>query len=88
MKEYKRPPKNIPRSIGHYEEWIEACKGGEKAGSNFGWAGPLTETVQLGNLAILMDGKELKWDSKKFKITNSKEANQYLHRSYRDGWHL
>src|SRR6266850_3225843 len=46
-KEYQEPPKTIPRSPGHYLEWIQACKGGSAAGSNFGWAGPLTEPVLL-----------------------------------------
>ena len=27
-KEYKRPPKTLPRSIGHHKEWLEACKSG------------------------------------------------------------
>ena len=42
MQEYQRPAKSLPRSIGHHEEWIRACKGGEPAASNFDFAGPLT----------------------------------------------
>ena len=40
-KEYKRPPKTLPRSIGHHQEWIEACKTGSATRSNFDFAGTL-----------------------------------------------
>ena len=87
MKEYKRPPKTLPRSIGHRQEWIEACKGNGTPSTNFDYSGPLAETVLLGNVAIRTDEK-LYWDSENFKITNVPEANQYLHREYRRGWAL
>jgi hypothetical protein len=87
MKQYKRPPKTLPRSIGHYEEWIEACKGGKPAGCNFDIGGPLTEIILLGNIAI-RTGEKLSWDGKNMKITNVPEANDYLHYEYRDGWTL
>lgn len=78
----KLPPKTIPRSIGHYEEWIRACKGGEPAMSNFDYAGPFTEVVQLGNIA-LRTGKKICFDPDKFKITNDSDANKYLTHPYR-----
>jgi len=87
MKAYKRPPKTLPRSIGHYREWVEACKGGKPATSNFNYAGPLTEIVLLGNLAI-RTGKKLDWDGPNMKVTNVSEANEYIHRQYRQGWTL
>ncbi len=87
MKAYKRPPKTLARSIGHYKEWLEACKDGKEAGSNFDFAGPLTEVVLLGNIAIRM-GKRLIWDGPNMKVTNVPEANEYLHRQYRQGWTL
>ena len=87
MKAYQRPPKTLPRSIGHRQEWIEACKGGKAAGANFDYAGPLTETVLLGNIA-LRTGEKLYWDSENLKVTNMPEANNYIHREYRKGWSL
>jgi len=57
-KEYGAPPKKLPRSIGHYGEWIAACKGGQPGGSNFDWAGPLTEAVLLGNVALRQQLRE------------------------------
>ena len=87
MKEYKRPAKTLSRSIGHRQEWIEACKGGKPAGANFDYAGPLTETVLLGNIAI-RTGEKLYWDPENMKITNVSEANNYLRRQYRNGWSL
>lgn len=93
-KDFQEPPKTLPRSIGHYKEWIEACKGGKPGGSNFDWAGPLAETVLLGNVTLRvalrkeLTFKKLLWDSQAFKFTNCAEANQYLKREYRKGWTL
>ncbi len=87
-KEYKRPPKTLPRSIGHHQEWVQACKTGSATRSNFGFAGPLTEAVLLGSVCIRLGGEKLHWDSANLKITNVREANQYLHYKYREGWTL
>ena len=87
MQAYKRPPKTLPRSIGHHKEWIEACKGGKAAESNFDYSGPLTEVVLLGNLAIRA-GKKLYWDGANMKVTNVPEANEYIQHEYRQGWTL
>ena len=88
MKEYERPPKTIPRVIGtHEQDWVRACKGGKPACSNFDYAGPLTETVVMGNLAI-RSGKKLDWDGQNMKVTNVPEANEYVHYKYRQGWNL
>jgi predicted dehydrogenase len=85
MREYPQPDKTLPRSIGHYEEWLAACKGGAPGGSDFSFAGPLTEAVLLGNVALLTQ-KRLEWDGDKMEITNVPEANVLLRREYRDGW--
>jgi predicted dehydrogenase len=87
MKAYKVPPKTLPRSIGHHNEWVEACKGGKQPGSNFEFASLMTQVVLLGNVA-LRAGKKLSWDGANMKVTNVPEANEYLHRPYRDGWTL
>lgn len=92
MKEYNCPPKTIPRIDGgvesHEKNWVAACKGGEPACSNFDYAGPLSETVLLGNLAVLNPGKILNWDGQNMKVTNVQEANEYVCRQYREGWTL
>ena len=91
---YKAPAPHIPSSPGHEEEWILACKGGVPAGSDFEWAGPLTETVLLGNIALRNELKEklsiqsLNWDPDKFSFTNLPEADNFLHTDYRKGWSL
>jgi hypothetical protein len=76
------PEKTEAPSIGHKEEWIEACKGGVPAGANFDYAGPLTEMVLLGNLAV-RSGKRIEWDSKKMLCTNVPEVNEYVRKQYR-----
>jgi len=87
MKEFQPPPKILPRSPGHNREWIEACKGGNPAGAHFELAGPITEALLLGNVA-LRAGKKIKWDAPNLKIPNAPEAEKYLHRSYREPWNL
>jgi predicted dehydrogenase len=87
-KNYQRPPKTLPRSIGHHKEWLEACKGGPAPRSNFGFAGPLTEAVLLGSVCVRNGGDQLDWDSENLKITNDPDANQFLHYEYRKGWNL
>jgi hypothetical protein len=86
MQEYEMPEKTLPRSIGHHEEWIKACREGTPTESHFGFAGPLTEMLLLGIISVRLGGKKLDWDAKKMKITNAPEANGYLHYAYRDGW--
>ncbi len=60
--------------------------------SNFGFAGPLTEAVLLGSVAIRlggeMIGEKLHWDSANLKVTNVPQANHLLHYEYRQGWSL
>ena len=93
---YQDPAKKLPRIVGsdnpddnHKKEWIAACKAGDPsiALCNFDHAGPLTEAVLLGNIAILT-GKKIEWDGANMKVTNVPEANPLLHREYRKGWSL
>ncbi|MCP4758394.1 MAG: Gfo/Idh/MocA family oxidoreductase [Fuerstiella sp.] len=67
---------------GHSANWTMACKGEDTPMSSFDYAGPLSEIVVLGNIALTNPGRTLNWDSKKLKITNDEAANQslFLHR--------
>ena len=83
-----KPPEKLPRSPGHYQEWIDACKDGKPAGSNFvDHAGLLAAVVLMGNIAIRTQEKLL-WDAEKLRFTNSEAANQLLNPPYREGWTL
>ena len=82
------PPKPfIEKSKGHYAEWIHACKTGAPTTCNFEYAGWLTESNHLGNVAFRA-GKRLEWDAEKMKATNCSEAEQFIRREYRKGWKL
>jgi predicted dehydrogenase len=87
MNSYKKPAKTEERSIGHYEEWVGACKGGKPAGVEFGYGSMLTEIVLLGNLAIRA-GKKLDWDGINMKVTNDENANKLVREPYNNGWVL
>ena len=84
---FQPPPQTIPRSIGHHQEWIMACKTGKPTTCNFDYSGPLTETVLLGDVAYWV-GEKLEWDSEKLKATNCPEADRFIRREYRKGWTL
>ena len=72
-------------SIGHYEEWIRACKTGSPTSCNFDYSGALSEAVLLGNVAY-RTGQKIEWDAHALKAKGCKEAVNYVHREYRKGW--
>jgi len=80
-------PQTLPRRDGTWGEWLTACKGGEKAGCHFDWAGPLTEFVLLGNIA-LRTGKQIEYDAEAMRIPNAPEADALLRQPYHNGWTL
>jgi predicted dehydrogenase len=94
--EYKLPAEYLSRAPGastgsnhaaHVRDWIRACKGGAAACSNFNIAGPYTEWLVLGAIAVRFEGKLL-WDNAKGEITNNKEANKLVRPLYRKGWEV
>lgn len=90
--------KRVPE--GHYIQWVNACIAGfgkNELSSSFDYAGPLTESILMGNLALrswnikgakggFPGRKKLLWDAENMKITNFDEANQFVKRTYRDGY--
>jgi predicted dehydrogenase len=80
--------KTMERSPGHYEEWVEACRGGKRPAASFDYSGPMTETVLLGVLALRSPGTRLEWDSEHQKVKNAPELDQFVHVEYRKGWSL
>jgi predicted dehydrogenase len=88
MKEYKLPPKTIPRVAGsHEQDWVRACKAGKQAGANFEYSGLLTEICLLGNVAKRVDAR-IEWDGPNMKVANLPDANKYIQTPYREGWRL
>ena len=108
MKETALPAPYLPRvTEGHYLQWVNACKAGYENGktsSPFSYAGPFTESILMGNLAIrswLMKNPNLKgwddkylgrkkliWDAKAMKVTNFDEANDFVRGTSSPGWEL
>jgi predicted dehydrogenase len=84
------PPWPPPRDWGREDvqkDWVAAIKTGKTAPCHFGYAGPFTEAYLLGNVALRV-GHRIEWDPLAFRVTNCREANQYLFREYRRGWDL
>lgn len=108
MKETTLPAETLARvPEGHYLQWVNACiagHGNATTSSPFEFAGPFTESILIGNLAIrswmmrnpnltgqedkYLGRKKLIWDSNKMQITNFEPANQFVKREYREGWKL
>ncbi len=85
--DYKAPPENIPNSPGFHKEWINACKGGEQATCHFGYSGPMSETVLLGNTAYRAGGG-FDWNAAQFKPQGNAKAESFLQSYVRKGWEI
>jgi predicted dehydrogenase len=98
FKDFEKPEQTLPRipyNAGGDQrqkwEFVQTCKGEYKTGtmSNFAYAGHLTETILVGNLAIRSkEGSRIEWDAKNLKSTNMPGINKFVHREYRDGWSI
>jgi len=89
LKEIGKPPKMLERSPGHYKEFYLAAKGEKNLDfpkSNFLYAGPMCESILLGNVALKFPGKKLAWDGPNLTVTNIPEANKFINKEYRPGW--
>ena len=92
MTAFTRPPKTLPRvpdgAQGHEKNWLDAIRTHGQATSNFDYAGPFTEVVLLGNVALRFPGQRLMWDGANMQVTNVPEANQFVKPEFRTGWSL
>jgi predicted dehydrogenase len=82
-----RPPEKLPRSPGHHREWLDACKGGKPAASNFEYGARLTEIVLLGVLA-LRTGRRIEWDPVNLKAKGYPAADAFIKEESRKGWEI
>ncbi|MFN0097931.1 MAG: Gfo/Idh/MocA family protein [Gemmatimonadaceae bacterium] len=81
-------PVKYPRTEGVYKEWIAAAKNGTQPGSDFsGYAGPMTEMILIGCLAVRM-GRTLEMDPNTGMIKNVTPPTEWVNPTYRAGWSL
>ena len=76
------------KSPGHFKELTEAIRGNGKPMSNFDeYAGGLTETTLLGNLAV-WSGKRIEWDAQKMVATNNndEDVKKIVRHDYNNGY--
>jgi hypothetical protein len=75
-----------PESPGHVREWFNAMRDSKTpAMSNFpNYAGPLTETILLGNLAVWKRGR-VDWDPANLKPLNDPSLERIVKSEYRAG---
>ena len=72
----------------HYHAWVEAVLSNSKTTDSFEYAGPLSETVLLGNVATRVPGVLLEWDVEPMKFRNHPDAERLLTKTYREGWEI
>lgn len=84
---YLPPAPTLPRTEEHHIEWINACKGGPAAQSDFAYAATLTEGLLVGMLA-LRTGRRIEWDAKNMKATGVPEAGAFIKPAFRKGWEI
>jgi predicted dehydrogenase len=86
FKDFQKPAETLPRSPGHWVEWVNYAKGrGPVPGSNFQYSGWTTEANHLGNVAY-RTGKKIAWDYRTLRATNAPEAEPFIRKTYRKGW--
>jgi predicted dehydrogenase len=83
FRDFTRP---VIEEADHFTSWVDACVGDGKTTSNFGYAGPLTEAVLLGVIAIQFPKEQLQWDGRQGQFTHHADANEHLSSVYRSGW--
>ncbi len=86
-KGYTKPTATIPRSKGHHRDWLDACKGGPAASSNFAYGARLTELALLGVIALRL-GRRLDWDAERMEVKGNADAEPLIREPYRAGWEL
>lgn len=70
-----------------FSHFVDACLGGEMTTCHFLQSGPMTEAILLGTVAVRHPERWLDWEAGRLAIPNAPEAEQYLRRTYRAGWH-
>jgi predicted dehydrogenase len=87
FKGYPKPKPTLARSKGHHRDWLDACKGGPPASSNFEYGARLTELALLGALALRL-GRRVDWDTERMEARGISEAEAIIREPYRPGWEL
>ena len=88
MEGYTAPDPWLRRIDGNiHTDWLQACKGGLPACSNFEYSGPFTEMVNFGNLAVKF-GKKLEWDNIAGVVKDVPNPEEIVSKEYRKGWEL
>jgi hypothetical protein len=70
-------------SVSHYTTWVDACRGEGRTTSDFAYAGPLTETVLLGTIALRHPGADLTWKASEMQLGGNRDAAALLVKEYR-----
>lgn len=85
--DFERPEPFLPRSPGIHEEWLQGILSDTQPVANFEYAAPFTESMLLGNVAMRA-GERIEWDADRLRVTNSRQAQQWIDKEYRRGFEL
>jgi hypothetical protein len=81
-------PDLVPRD--HYHEFLDGVRTRQATplSAGFQFAGPLTESVLLGTVAMRVPGETLAWEARKMRFKDHDSANRHLRRKPRRGWNV
>jgi predicted dehydrogenase len=85
---FRDHPMPALENVNHFTSWVDACLGDGETTSHFGYAGPLTEAVLLGVIALRFPREQLQWDARAGAFTHHADATARLSKEYRNGWGL
>lgn len=88
FQQMKKPAKTLSRPKNVFANFLDAVRDGKKeTEASFEYGARLTEFTLLGNLAQHAGvGKRIDWDGATMQVKNAKDLNQWVKRSYRNGW--
>ena len=87
FRDFQPPPRTLPRTTGHYKEWVDACKTGKPTSCGFGFGAPMTEVALLGAIAA-RSASLMEWDAANMRIPNDARCHAWLNPPRRAGWPL
>jgi predicted dehydrogenase len=87
--DYGAPKERMTRvpNQAHEMNWVNAIKGKDEISCPFSYAAHLTEIMLLGVVSLRANAK-LHYDAENMRITNNPKANEFLTRTYRQGYSL
>jgi len=78
----------LHKSDDHQQDFLDSIKSGKDPAAPVEVGHRSATVCHLGNVAVRMNAKQLRWDPEKEQFIDNDEANSYLHRPMRSPWQV